>query len=111
MSFNVTRWYQWLPWLSALVLVVVCVWLMSIDLSSHRTAWQEQQRWQQDAQERFLKGAGRDLTQQSMLLVQLVARDQEVISQVRQNWSRAAAARWSNGVHRCGNPWLVIGGI
>lgn len=84
MSFNVTRWYQWLPWLSALVLVVVCVWLMSIDLSSHRTAWQERQRWQQDAQERFLKDSSRDLTQQAMLLVQLVARDQEVISQVRQ---------------------------
>lgn len=84
MSFNVARWYQRLPWLSALVLVIVFAWLMVIDLGAHRTAWQEQLRWQEEARSRLLQGVGRDMTQQAMLLAQLVARDQNIISQIRQ---------------------------
>lgn len=84
MSFNVTRWYQWLPWLSALILVVVAVWLMSIALSSNKATWLQLLDRQQDIQGRFLKSTGHDLTQQAMLLAQLISRDQEAIELIRQ---------------------------
>lgn len=84
MSFNVARWYQRLPWLSALVLVVVFAWLMFSDLGAHRNTWQEQLRWQEESRSRLLQGVGRDMTQQAMLLAQLIARDQHIINEVRQ---------------------------
>lgn len=84
MSSSVVHWYQRLPWLSGLILVVVFAWLMYVDLDTHQVNWQEQLQWQEESQDKLLKVTARDLTQQAMLLAQLVARDHALVAEIRE---------------------------
>ena len=83
MSANIKRWYHWLPWFSALALVLVFAWMLLLDWRSHERNWQQRLEWQQQAQGRYLESVGRDLSQQGMLLAQLVLRDEQVLAQIR----------------------------
>lgn len=83
MSLNYKRLFRWLPWVSALGLAVVFVLFMLADLNAHRHVWNERLAWNTHTQKNFAKSSGRDLTQQAMLLAQLVGRDYRVIEQIR----------------------------
>lgn len=76
-------WYQWLPWASALGLALVFIGFMRADLVLHQQSWQERLRWQTSAQKDYLANVSRDMTQQAMLLAQLVVRDARVVAQIR----------------------------
>lgn len=83
MSLNYKRLYRWLPWVSALALAVVFVLFMFADLRVHRQVWSERLAWNTQSQRDYLDASGRDLTQQAMLLAQLIGRDQAVLEQLR----------------------------
>jgi PAS domain S-box-containing protein len=83
MSLNYKRLFRWLPWLSSLGLAIVFVLFMLADLDAHRQVWNERLQWNAQTQQEYVKSTGRDLSQQAMLLAQLVASDQRVIDQIR----------------------------
>lgn len=83
MSLNYKRLYRWLPWVSALVLAVVFLLFMYADLQVHQQVWKERLAWNSQTQEEYLDATGRDLTQQAMLLAQLIARDDTVTDSLR----------------------------
>lgn len=83
MSLNYKRLYRWLPWLSALGLAVVFILFMFADLKVHQQVWNERLSWNTQTQRNYLDASGRDLTQQAMLLAQLIGRDQTVTEQIR----------------------------
>ena len=83
MSQNYKRPYRWLPWFFALGLTVVFVWFMSADLRVHEQVWRERLNWNTHTQKAYLDSSGRDLTQQAMLLAQMVASNRQVIEKVR----------------------------
>ncbi len=83
MSLNYKRLYRWLPWLSALGLAVVFTLFMFADLKVHQQVWSERLTWNTQAQRDYLDASGRDLTQQAMLLAQLIARDPAVTEKLR----------------------------
>jgi len=84
MSVNVKRWYSWLSWLAALVLALGFLWLLMMDWRSHQHDWHDWQDWQQRDQGQQLANLSRDLTHQSMLLAQVILRDQVFIDRVRE---------------------------
>lgn len=76
-------WYSWLPWLAALGLVLAFALLLRGDLAHHESVWQERiQLWVEQHRAR-VDSHTRDVTQQAMLLAQLVARDDVVVNQIR----------------------------
>ncbi len=77
------RLYQWLPWVSALVLALVFLLFMRLDLLAHEQVWEERLQWRTQAQKDYMGTTGRDLTQQAMLLAQLLVRDSALISEIR----------------------------
>jgi hypothetical protein len=83
MSLNYKRLFRWLPWLSSLGLAMVFVLFMLADLEAHRQVWDERLEWNTHTQQAYVKSTGRDLSQQAMLLAQLVARDQRVMNQIQ----------------------------
>ncbi|WP_062062749.1 PAS domain S-box protein [Cellvibrio sp. OA-2007] len=83
MSLNYKRLYRWLPWLSAMVLAVVFVLFMCADLKVHEQVWHERLSWNTQTQKNELDDSARDLTQQAMLLAQLIGRDHAVLDRVR----------------------------
>ncbi|WP_331344045.1 PAS domain S-box protein [Cellvibrio sp. UBA7661] len=83
MSVNYKRLFRWLPWVSSLGLAVVFVLFMLADLSTHRQVWEERLEWNAQTQNDYVHATGRDLTQQAMLLAQLIGRDYRVIEQIR----------------------------
>jgi len=83
MSLNYKRLYRWLPWLSALGLAAVFVLFMLADLRVHQQVWHERLSWNTQTQKNHLETSGRDLTQQAMLLGQLISGDHQVIDKLR----------------------------
>lgn len=83
MSLNYKRLYRWLPWVSALGLAMVFLLFMYADLQVHQHVWKERLAWNSQTQKDYLDVTGRDLTQQAMLLAQLIARDHTVIDSLR----------------------------
>lgn len=83
MSLNYKRLYRWLPWLSALGLAAVFVLFMLADLRVHQQVWHERLSWHTQTQKNHLDTSGRDLTQQAMLLGQLISGDHQVIDKLR----------------------------
>ncbi|HSC68729.1 MAG TPA: PAS domain S-box protein [Cellvibrio sp.] len=83
MPLNYKRLYRWLPWLSALGLAVVFLLFMFADLRVHQQVWNERLAWNSQSQQDYLAATGRDLTQQAMLLAQLIGRDQSVTDRLR----------------------------
>jgi PAS domain S-box-containing protein len=83
MSLNYKRLYRWLPWFSAVGLAVVFVLFMFADLKVHQQVWNERLNWNTQTQKDYLTASGRDLTQQAMLLAQLIGRDHAVTDQIR----------------------------
>lgn len=83
MSLNYKRLYRWLPWFSAVGLAVVFVLFMFADLKVHQQVWNERLNWNTQTQKDYLAASGRDLTQQAMLLAQLIGRDHAVTDQIR----------------------------
>lgn len=76
-------WYSWLPWLAALGLALAFGGFMRADLHHHEQVWQERiQLWTQRHQDR-VDSHSRDMTQQAMLLAQLIARDTAVLKLLR----------------------------
>lgn len=76
-------WFLWLPWLIALLLILAFAGLMYADVRLHQQLWQERvQLWSRHHQE-VIHNRTRDLTQQAMLLAQLIARDPEVLDLIR----------------------------
>lgn len=85
MSLKPKRLYHWLPWASALGLALVFMVFMRSDLDAHATVWHERLAWKSDDHKSYMEASGRDLTQQAMLLAQLVVRDSAVIQEIRQS--------------------------
>lgn len=83
MQSNTKRLYQWLPWVSALALALVFLLFMRADLQVHRQVWEERLAWNTQAQKDYMEASGRDLTQQAMLLAQLLVRDAAIVSEIR----------------------------
>lgn len=83
MSLNYKRLYRWLPWFSALGLAAVFVLFMFADLKVHQQVWHERLSWNTQTQKDHMETAGRDLTQQAMLLAQLIGGDHVVIDKLR----------------------------
>ncbi|HTF96872.1 MAG TPA: PAS domain S-box protein [Cellvibrio sp.] len=83
MQSNTRRLYHWLPWVSALALALVFLLFMRADLVVHEQVWEERLDWNTNAQREYMEASGRDLTQQAMLLAQLMARDASVVSEIR----------------------------
>lgn len=83
MSLNYKRLYRWLPWASALSLAAVFVLFMFADLQVHRQVWSERLAWNTQTQKDYVSATGRDLTQQAMLLAQLIGRDQSITEKLR----------------------------
>lgn len=76
-------WYSWLPWLAALGLALAFGGFMRADLHHHEQVWQERiQLWTQRHQDR-VDSHSRDMTQQAMLLAQLIVRDTSVLNLLR----------------------------
>ncbi|WP_323813781.1 PAS domain S-box protein [Cellvibrio sp. NN19] len=84
MSLNYKRPYRWLPWFFALGLAVVFVWFMNADLRVHERVWHERLNWNTKTQKDHLDSTGRDLTQQAMLLAQLVGSNQQLVDKLRE---------------------------
>lgn len=84
MSLNYKRLYRWLPWLSAMALAAVFVLFMNADLKVHQQVWNERLNWNTQTQKDQLETSARDLTQQAMLLAQLIGRDPAVIDKLRE---------------------------
>ena len=84
MSLNYKRLYRWLPWLSALGLAAVFVLFMLADLRVHQQVWNERLSWNTQTQKNHMETSGRDLTQQAMLLAQLIGGDQLLIDKLRE---------------------------
>lgn len=85
MSLTPKRLYHWLPWASALGLALVFLVFMRSDLNVHETVWHERLAWNANDHRSYLDASGRDLTQQAMLLAQLVVRDTVVVQEIRQS--------------------------
>lgn len=102
MSLKIKRFYRWLPWLSGSSLLAVFLLFMYADLRVHQEVWQERLNWSTQTQKNHLDATGRDLTQQAMLLVQLIGRDRYVVSQLRSAHELFAAdeAAGGDGLHR-----------
>ena len=83
MLLKYKRFYRWLPWLAALGLSGVFILFMFADLRVHQQVWQERLNWSTQTQKNHLDTAGRDLTQQAMLLAQLIGRDRHVVDHLR----------------------------
>lgn len=83
MSLNYKRLYRWLPWASALSLAAVFVVFMFADLQVHRQVWSERLDWHTQTQKNYVTATGRDLTQQAMLLAQLIGRDHSITEKLR----------------------------
>ena len=96
MSLNYKRLYRWLPWLAAVGLAVVFSLFMLADLQVHRQVWGERLAWNTQTQKDYMEASGRDLTQQAMLLAQLVARDPAVLEKLRAAHQAFTAADNSN---------------
>ena len=96
MSLNYKRPYRWLPWFFALGLTVIFVWFMRTDLNAHQQVWQERLNWSAQAQKQQLDSMGRDLTQQAMLLAQLVGGNQRVVETLRAAQSAFVAEDGTN---------------
>lgn len=84
MSPNDKRPYRWLPWLSALGLAVVFGLFMRADLQVHRHVWGERLAWNTQTQKDYMDASGRDLSQQAMLLAQLVGSNPRVAEKLRE---------------------------
>ncbi len=83
MLSNTKRLYQWLPWASALALALVFLLFMRADLEVHKQVWDERLAWNAQAQKDYMEASGRDLTQQAMLLAQLLVRDAAIVDEIR----------------------------
>ncbi len=83
MQSTTKRLYQWLPWVSALVLALVFLLFMRLDLFAHEQVWEERLEWRTQAQKDYMDSSSRDLTQQAMLLAQLIVRDTAIVSEIR----------------------------
>lgn len=77
------RLYHWLPLGSALALALVFLLFMRADLQMHQQVWEERLLWSTQTQKDYMEASGRDLTQQAMLLAQLLVRDSNVINEIR----------------------------
>ncbi len=83
MQSNTKRLYQWLPWLSATALALVFLLFMRADLHVHQQVWEERLVWNAQTQKDYMEASSRDLTQQAMLLAQLLTRDAAIVSEIR----------------------------
>ncbi len=83
MQSNTKRLYQWLPWGSALALALVFLFFMRLDLQVHQQVWEERLQWTTQTQKDYMEASGRDLTQQAMLLAQLLVRDTAIMGEIR----------------------------
>lgn len=83
MLSNTKRLYQWLPWVSALALALVFLLFMRADLEVHQQVWDERIAWNAQTQKDYMEASGRDLTQQAMLLAQLLVRDAAIVAEIR----------------------------
>jgi hypothetical protein len=98
MSLNYKRLYHSVPWISAIGLTLVFVFFMAADLNEHRQMWEERLAWNAQTQQQYVHASGRDLTQQSMLLAQLIARDPIILDKLRAAQLLFAAADSANNV-------------
>ncbi len=84
MSLIRKGWYSWLPWLAALGLTLAFAAFMRADLHHYELVWKERLGlWVQRHQDR-VASHNRDMTQQAMLLAQLILRDTHVVNQLRE---------------------------
>ncbi len=100
MSPNDKRPYRWLPWVSALGLAMVFSLFMQADLQVHRQVWGERLAWNTQTQKYYMEASGRDLTQQAMLLAQLVGSNQLVIEKLRDAHKVFVADESSSGAEQ-----------
>jgi PAS domain S-box-containing protein len=86
-------WYAWLPWLAAAVLALAFAGFMRADVQLHQQVWQDRiALWTQRHNE-TVTNHSRDMTQQAMLLAQLIARDSDVLALVREAQQHFVAER------------------
>ncbi len=100
MSPNDKRPYHWLSWVSALGLAMVFSLFMWADLEGHRKVWEERLAWNTQTQKYYMDASGRDLTQQAMLLAQLVGSNQLVVDKLREAHKVFVADETTSGAER-----------
>lgn len=100
MSANDKRPYRWLSWVSALGLAMVFSLFMWADLEGHRKVWEERLAWNTQTQKYYMDASGRDLTQQAMLLAQLVGSNQLVVDKLREAHKVFVADETTSGAER-----------
>lgn len=77
-------WYAWLPWLAATVLTLAFVGFMQAALKQQQHSWQERIQLWVEGHQVAVDNHSRAMTQQAMLLGQLIAQDAQVMALVRE---------------------------
>lgn len=83
MFLSIKLLYRWLPWLSTVGLAVMFLFFMFDDRRNLDAIWHEQLEWNTQAHHKHINTIAQELTQQAMLLAQLIVHDEHVLSLVR----------------------------
>lgn len=97
MSLSIKLLYRWLPWLSSAGLAIMFLFFMFDDHRNQDAMWQEQLAWNASAQQKHIDTIEQELTQQAMLLAQLIVNDDHVTSLIRQA-QQVYLTEYSSGV-------------
>jgi PAS domain S-box-containing protein len=97
MDIENKRIYKGLPWFLALALLCLFMFFLWDELARHEQQWQKHLSLQQSTLQASLLATQADVTQQAMLLAQMVTEDQAVIKLIREAYIADEKERISGG--------------